>query len=50
MDKGFTQVERIDYKEMFSPVVKFLSIKFLVAMEVNDDQGLLHLMNVKTTF
>ena len=30
--KGFTQVERVDYNEIFSPVVKYTTIKTVLAL------------------
>lgn len=47
--KGFTQIEGIDYNEIFSPVVKYVSIRLLLSMVVNCDMELEQL-DVKTTF
>ena len=47
--KGFTQIEGIDYNEIFSPVVKHVSIRLLLSMVVNCDMELEQL-DVKTTF
>ncbi|CAJ2646442.1 unnamed protein product [Trifolium pratense] len=47
--KGFTQVERIDYNEIFSPVVKHCSIRVLMAI-VNMYDLELEQMDVKTAF
>ena len=32
MAKGFTQVDRVNYNEIFSPVVKHYSIRILMAI------------------
>lgn len=45
--KGFTQVEWIDYEEIFSPIVKFQLIRILVAMIAHHDLEL-HQRNIKT--
>ena len=49
MEKGYTQWEGFDYNEVFSPVVKHLSIQILLALvaqyELDLDQ-----LNVKTAF
>jgi len=47
--KGFTQVEGIDYNEIFSPVVKHCSIRILMAI-VNQFNLELEQMDVKTAF
>ncbi|KAK2414224.1 cysteine-rich RECEPTOR kinase [Trifolium repens] len=47
--KGFTQVEGIDYNEIFSPVVKHCSIRVLMAI-VNQYDLELEQMDVKTAF
>jgi hypothetical protein len=47
--KGFTQVEGIDYNEIFSPVVKHCSIRVLMAI-VNMYDLELEQMDVKTAF
>ena len=49
MAKGFTQKERIDFKDTCSPVVKFNSIRLLLAIVAHLDLEL-HQMDVKTTF
>ncbi len=47
--KGFTQKEGIDYSETFAPVVRFETIRTLIAYAVN--QGLqLHQLDVETAF
>lgn len=47
--KGYLQVKGIDYNEVFAPVVKHVSIRFILSLVVNED---LHLeqLNVKTAF
>ena len=47
--KGYSQREGIDYQEVFSPVVKHVSIRFLLAITVNEDLELEQL-DVKTAF
>jgi hypothetical protein len=47
--KGFTQVEGIDYNEIFSPVVKHCSIRILMAI-VNQFNLELEQMDVNTAF
>ena len=47
MVKGFTQIEGIDYEETFSPVVRFVSIRLLLAMVPHLDLELFQ-MDVKT--
>ena len=49
MAKGFTQVEGIDYNEIFSPVVKHCSVRILMAI-VNQFNLELEQMDVKTAF
>lgn len=47
--KGFSQIEGIDYNEVFAPVVNHVSIRILVSAVVNFDMKLEH-MDVKTAF
>lgn len=47
--KGFTQREGIDYKETFSPVLKYSTLKLLFAISVNLDLNITHL-DVTTAF
>ena len=49
MAKGYTQQEGIDFKEVFSPVVKHASIRVILAITVVQDIELDQL-DVKTTF
>ena len=47
--KGYTQKYGIDYDETFSPVVRFSSIRCLLAFAVQNDL-LIHQMDVETAF
>ena len=47
--KGFTQVEGIDYAEIFSPVIKMKTIRMMLALAVQNDWEI-EQMDVKTTF
>jgi len=47
--KGLTQIEGIDYEETFSPVVRFASIRLLLALVAHLDLELFQ-MAVKTAF
>lgn len=47
--KGFTQKYGIDYKETYSPVVRYSTIRTLLALAVNLDMQVDH-MDVKTAF
>lgn len=49
MAKGFTQKERVDFNEIFSPVVKHSSIRTFLTMVALLDLEL-EQMNVKTAF
>ena len=49
MVKGYSQRKGIDYAEIFSPVVKLTSIKFLLSI-VASEKLYLDQMDVKTTF
>lgn len=35
--KGYSQVEGIDYNEVFAPVVKHVSIRLMLSLVVNED-------------
>ena len=47
--KGYSQKEGIDYQEIFSPVVKHVSIRFFLSMVTHFDMELQQ-MDVKTAF
>jgi hypothetical protein len=47
--KGYSQVEGIDFGEIFSPVVKLTSIRFMLSVDVAFDFEVEH-MDVKTSF
>ena len=47
--KGYAQKYGIDYDEIFSPVFRFSSIRFLIAFAVQHDM-LIHQMDVETAF
>ena len=47
--KGFTQIERINYEETFSPVLRFASIHLRLTLVAHLDLELFQ-MDVKTVF
>ena len=47
--QGFSQQEGIDYNEVFSPVLKHVSIRIMLSIVVNNDYEL-EQMDVKTAF
>ena len=47
--KGFTQIEKIDYNETFSPVSEKDSFRIIMALVANFDLEL-HQIDMKTTF
>ena len=49
MAKGYSQREGIDYNEIFSPVVKYISIRVILGFVIMHDMELEQL-NMKTAF
>ena len=49
VEKGYSQVEGIDFCEIFSPVAKLTSIRFLLSIDVAFDLEV-EQMDVKTAF
>ena len=47
--KGYTQTKGIDYEETFSPVVKYETLRYLIALSA-EKQWHIHQMDVKTAF
>ena len=47
--KGYSQIEGVDFHEVFSPVVKHSSIRALLALAAMEDMDL-HQLDVKTAF
>jgi hypothetical protein len=47
--KGYSQEERIDFDDIFSPIAKLTSIRFLLSIAIDFDLEVEH-MDVKTTF
>ncbi len=47
--RGFTQTFGVDYKEIFAPVAKFVSIRCILALGAIEDMEI-HQMDVKTAF
>jgi hypothetical protein len=47
--KGYSQVEGVDFSEIFSPVAKLTSIRVIMSLAVEFDLEIEH-MDVKTTF
>ncbi len=47
--KGFTQREGIDYNEIFSPVIKYTTIRVMLALAAHNDWEI-EQMDVKTAF
>jgi hypothetical protein len=37
VEKGYSQVERIDFGEIFCPIVKLTSIRFMLLVDVSFD-------------
>ena len=49
VENGYSQVEEIDFGEIFSPVAKLTYVRFLLSVVVSFDLKVKQ-MNVKTTF
>ncbi len=47
--RGFTQTFGVDYNETFAPIVKFVSIHYILALVAIEDMEI-HQMDVKTAF
>ncbi len=47
--KGFTEKERVDFKETFNPVVKFDSIKIVLSKAIGEDMNITQ-FDICTTF
>jgi hypothetical protein len=47
--RGFTQTFGVDYNKTFAPIVKFVSILYILALAAIEDMGI-HQMDIKTTF
>ena len=49
MAKGYTQKECVDYEEIFSPIMRFASVRLILAIVANLNLEL-YQMDVKTAF
>ena len=47
--RGFSQVEGVDFDETYAPVVRYQSLRMMIAI-ANEEQMHLHQMDVKTAF
>ena len=47
--RGFSQVEGVDFTETFAPVIRFQSLRMLLA-KANEEGMFIHQMDVKTAF